>query len=254
MGRMTFAPALPDRMPPGYELPPVLDLTLGPADPAFVDETDTAMAEVVASLPAIALWRVWDLSGPSRLFLIELDCAPADVPGLTAGLNAVLLQLGADNTRIEAYAASSVPPETLLHARDNSALLWAAEATEPVRVAQAWDRIDPERGPCFDDGHERLTDPERTAVLRYFDDAPRLLSSTETMVDIVEPERGAVVPVIHRTDGRWAWTDLAPYYLRTYGLAPDPGLLAHVRANNYQVPELTHVARQRVLAELFSPA
>ena len=251
-----FVPALPERLPPGYELPPVLDLSLRTAEEAagFVDEIDVTAVALVPDLPAVGLWRSWRLRPaalPVRVFVIEFDCPVDDLAGLTAGITLALRQAGAATPQVEAYAVGTEVPPYQRAARDSSALLWAAEATEPIRVAQAFDRLDPERGPSFDDGHERLTGPERDAVLRYFDEAPALLTTTDTMVDFVEPERGSVVPVIHRTDGRWAWTDLAPYYLRTYGLAPDPGLLEHVRANGYQVPELGHVARQRVLAELY---
>lgn len=254
-----FVPALPERLPAGFELPPVLDLCLRSPEEAegFVDDVDAAAVTALAALPAVALWRSWRLrrSGPrARVFLVELDCPVDSLPEFAAGLITALEQAGAGAPQVEAYAAGTELPAYQTRARDNSALLWAAEVTEPVRVAQAFDRLDPERGPSFDDGHERLADPERAAVLRYFDAAPALLTTTETMVDFVEPQRGAVVPVIHRTDGHWAWTDLAPYYLRNYGLAPDPGLLAHVRANNYQVPQLGHIARQRVLAELFHAA
>jgi hypothetical protein len=33
-----------------------------------------------------------------------------------------------------------------------------------------------------------------------------------------------------RTDGTWIWTDAVTFYLEEYHLAPEPDLLAHLRA------------------------
>jgi hypothetical protein len=37
-----------------------------------------------------------------------------------------------------------------------------------------------------------------------------------------------VVPLGYRTDGHRIWSEATTYYLATYGLGPDPGLLAQV--------------------------
>ena len=56
------------------------------------------------------------------------------------------------------------------------------------------------------------------------------------------------VPTIIRTDGTWIWTDSTAYYLREYGLQPDADLLAHIRANSYEVPFADGVAIHRATA------
>lgn len=56
-----------------------------------------------------------------------------------------------------------------------------------------------------------------------------------------------------RTDGAWAWCDATAYYLREYGLAPDPGLLAHMSAAAYVVPHVDGASVRRALAALREP-
>src|SRR5262249_43140631 len=75
---------------------------------------------------------------------------------------------------------------------------------------------------------------------------------TAVLFDEVDPVRGAgfTVPVDFRTDGIWVWTSATTYYLERHHLAPDPGLVAHVRARGYQRPELDGVDIHRALAAL----
>ena len=42
------------------------------------------------------------------------------------------------------------------------------------------------------------------------------------------------VPLTIRTDGEYVWTGPVTYYVQTYGVAPDPDFLAHVRAQGYE--------------------
>ncbi|MFG1885212.1 hypothetical protein [Micromonospora sp. NPDC049102] len=241
----------------GIEVPPVVDLTGPPSAliEAAVDEVDEAARSAVAELPgAVALWRAWRTGpGPdvTRVLLIEVD-RPDDDPSefrsrlaeATAADNGTLVEL------VGTYVEASPYQRQI---RRGAALLWAAEAGEGMRIARAFDVVDPVTGPGFAPEHERLDDTERDAVLRYLEDAPLLLTSTERMIDVVDPERGNVVPLDHRTDGLWVWTDSVPYYLRHHELAPDPEFLAAIRAGNYLLPPVTDIGRHRALAELFRP-
>jgi len=99
------------------------------------------------------------------------------------------------------------------------------------RLAAVFDSVDPATGPGFAPGRPRLQeDDEREAVARYLRAGAPVLLTTMLMDDVVDAGRRAVVPMGFRTDGRWIWTDTVTYYLQEYGLAPDPDLLAHVRA------------------------
>ncbi|MFD7908376.1 hypothetical protein ACFV4G_39810 [Kitasatospora sp. NPDC059747] len=99
------------------------------------------------------------------------------------------------------------------------------------RLAAVFDAVDPVTGPGFAPGRPRLAEgPERRAVVRYLRDGAAVLLTPTLMDDVVDPERRGVVPLGFRTDGQWIWTDTVTYYLETHGVAPEPGLLAHVRA------------------------
>jgi hypothetical protein len=93
--------------------------------------------------------------------------------------------------------------------------------------------------------HPRIDSPERERLVRYLSAGEPLLVTPALDVDVVAPELGQVVPVSFRTDGYWIWSDAAGYYLQRHGLAPDPGLLAHIRARDYAVPEIDGAALHR---------
>ncbi|MCX4745827.1 hypothetical protein OG455_09870 [Kitasatospora sp. NBC_01287] len=99
------------------------------------------------------------------------------------------------------------------------------------RLAAVFDKVDPVTGPAFERDHPRLADgPERAVVADYLRSGPHVLMTPMLMDDVLDPERRGVVPMSYRTDGEWIWTDTIAYYLDEYGLAPESGLLAHIRA------------------------
>jgi hypothetical protein len=72
--------------------------------------------------------------------------------------------------------------------------------------------------------------------------------------DILDPARGAVVPLNVRTDGSWIWTDMVTYYLNVYGMAPDPQLLSDLETTGYTMPAVDSVAMHRAMVALARPA
>ncbi|MFJ3902995.1 hypothetical protein [Streptomyces sp. NPDC090025] len=97
------------------------------------------------------------------------------------------------------------------------------------QLAAVFDHVDPVTGPGFADDHPVVADPDTLALLlrRLRAGAPVLVTPL-LMDDSLNPERKAEVPMNFRTDGRWIWTDTVTYYLAEYGVAPEPGLLAHL--------------------------
>ncbi|GAA1416796.1 hypothetical protein GCM10009662_67910 [Catellatospora coxensis] len=236
----------------------MIDLTGPPSalTEAATDAVDEAARAALAELPgAVALWRAWRTGAEpdaTRVLLAEVDLPRAELPRVAARITAAV---GGDaaGPLVELLVAGVEPSAYQWQIRRGAALLWAAEVHGPVLIARAFDVVDPVTGPGFDPGHERLAGTERDAVLRYLEDAPVLLSSTERMADVVDPVRGEVVPLDQRTDGAWVWTDCARYYLARHGLAPDPEFLAAIRARDYTLPVVTAIGRHRALAELFRP-
>ena len=91
-------------------------------------------------------------------------------------------------------------------------------------------------------------------MLAYLETATAVLTTTALMDDVVNEQRHGVVPMSMRTDGQWIWSDAVSYYLRQYGLSPDPELLRHIRTRRYDVPAADAVAVHRALAALQAPA
>lgn len=78
--------------------------------------------------------------------------------------------------------------------------------------------------------------------------------TTGTGEDVVDPARGAVVPMGLRTDGTWIWADAAAYYLREHHLAPDARLLAHIRRSGGLPPALGAASLLRVTDAMTDPS
>jgi hypothetical protein len=77
--------------------------------------------------------------------------------------------------------------------------------------------------------------------------------TTATFTDVVDPARGAVVPMSFRTDGVWIWTDTVTYYLAEHGMAPDAELLRHIEDRGTAPSDVDAVALHRAMAVLTSP-
>jgi hypothetical protein len=106
----------------------------------------------------------------------------------------------------------------------------SADRTE-FRLARVFDTVHPVDGPGFAPGHPQVEDgDERRALAAYLHEGEPVVMTTGLMKDVLDPERGGVVPINIRTDGTWIWTDTVTFYLEEYHLAPEPDLLAHLRA------------------------
>jgi hypothetical protein len=115
-----------------------------------------------------------------------------------------------------------------------------------------FDGVDPDRGPWFTTNRPVVADDaERDRLLTALRTAEIITWSSTWMVDVLNPERGDVVPLHLRTDGRWVWSDAVAYYLEQYGLAPDPDLVARLSAGGRAEP-LDEVGLHRVLVHLLS--
>ncbi|KUL26276.1 hypothetical protein [Actinoplanes awajinensis] len=219
-----FAPSPPGAPAFGAPGAPVLDLV---GRSSVLDDADRAAVTAVAALPgAIALWRSWQLDGPTRVYVLATTGKPPAFPA-------------------HCYTPGDDLSPYVRAARRSSALLWTAADAPPLRLAQVFDA---DGG--FAPDHERLDGPGRDHVLAYLTAGAAVLGTTDRGTDVVDPERGAVVPLDLRTDGRWIWPDMVTYYLREHGLAPEPDLLADIRAAAAP-PAVDPVGEHRALAALF---
>jgi hypothetical protein len=91
----------------------------------------------------------------------------------------------------------------------------------PFQQAPVFDRVDAVDGPAFAADHPLIADPSTLDMLLTRLNAGTLILATPALMDdIVDPARGARVPLGFQTDGVWIWTQTIAYYLREYGLAP----------------------------------
>lgn len=275
-----IAPVSPELLATlGDAAPRCLDLTGGYQGPGAADAVDAA---AVAALTAdrvraepLALWRAWRYPGfsaqwppPKRLFLVQVRTRPVS---LAAELQAALAAAGESEPQVEVFTDPDDLPAYQRTALDFAALLWTAAPAEPVRVAPTFPAADrlpdlamllgegstelgtTEELPGFGPDHPRLAGPERSAILEYLAAGVPLILTAERGADLVSPARGRVVPLSLRTDGRWVWSDAIAYYLDEYGLAPDGGLSAAIRAGDHRMPEVSAAALHRALAAIFPP-
>ncbi|WP_026316453.1 hypothetical protein [Actinokineospora enzanensis] len=144
-----------------------------------------------------------------------------------------------DELRLFPRADHNVPP-------------WWRKRVEPaVRSPRVWDGLGTDGKPV---PRPPVPAAERSLVLAYLEDAPAVLAARSHDKDVYDPEREPAVPLVFRTDGLWVWPGAVPYYLREHDLAPDPELLAHIRARGFVLAEVDETARDRALAVVTAPS
>ena len=266
-----------------------LDLTVPPVPgqpEGLVDELDIAAAQSAAAVPgAAAYWRAWRSPAdaapwprPVRIHLLAVESGTA--PYLAAAaLQEELADLGERDPQVEAFALDDELPAYQRTARARGALLWTAKPRGPVRLASVYDLADSPSGAGFSPARARLGAAERERVAAYLAAGTLLLATTARLDDVLAPAafnsagfdpaafdstasdsrasdstgRGRV-PVNFRTDGAWVWSDAAHYYVHKHGVAPDPGLLEHIRAAGLRPGTPDALALFRALAALTAPA
>ncbi|MGI5520035.1 hypothetical protein ACQEUX_03685 [Micromonospora sp. CA-259024] len=260
-----LAPVSPEELAEhGDAVPYSIDLTVPYDGPGAADGIDQVAVTAVAAqfgdgVAVTALWRVWRFPAidtqwppPRRIYLLQ-GGDEAALPALAARTQDALELAGETDPQVEAFLNPDDLPAYQRTALGFSALLWTAAPPAVPLVAQVYDTFDPERGPGFAPDHPRLDGEERDRVLSYLAEGAPLLITATRSPDVVDAGAGEVVPAGFFTDGHWIWTDAAAYYLRTYGLAPDPDLLDAIRANHYLPPEVDVVAVHRALSILYAP-
>ena len=245
----TFVSALPNPRVFGGRVPPLSDLT---GREALMDPTDqTAVAAARQQPGAMALWRGWRIAPdwaasvipPAPVFVLEATGPQAST---AAAVMRALSATGVSAPLVEVYRTGEKLPPYSAAARHSGALLWAGRDTPPIRIARVFD----DRG-GFAPGHAVLSGLELEQAAAFLDAGSPVLATTGRAADVVEPGRGQVVPMTYRTDGRWLWPESIAYYLRAYGLAPAPDLLAHIRSHGPDLPTTDPADEHRALALLF---
>jgi hypothetical protein len=218
-------------------------------DPA----ADEAVAQAIAAQPGvIGVWRAWRFPAdgapwplPRRVFVVEV--AAVDEPSLAAQMQELLAATGEADPQVEVYQSGSALPVYQEFARSYGELLWAAAPDPGVRLAEIFDEIDADAGPYFRPDHALLEEGEADKVVQYLYGGEPLLVTAGLMDDVMDSTQVYCVPMSFRTDGQWVWNEACAYYAEQYRLAPDPGLLDHLRSNDYAAPAVDGVGVHRAL-------
>ncbi|MEV5824922.1 hypothetical protein AB0L25_05040 [Spirillospora sp. NPDC052242] len=107
--------------------------------------------------------------------------------------------------------------------------------------AKPYDSTGPDGRPVVD--RPPVPDALRDPLVRYLESAPVVLAAHSYDTDLLADDRRAAVPLTFHTDGTWVWQGSVAYYLKTYGLPPEPALVAHVQAAGFQVPKVSDEAQ-----------
>ncbi|MEV4626864.1 hypothetical protein AB0J90_11320 [Micromonospora sp. NPDC049523] len=259
-----LAPVGPEVLADHGELIPYnVDLTRSDGGPAGPDGVDTALTGAIGEESGLlALWRCWrypalDTQWPpaKRMYLVYAadPTGGENLPGITARLQRVLADAGEVDPLVTVFSDADTLPMFQRTALGFAALLWTAEPQPEVRIARLFDPLDSgtaDRAPAADDP---LDADERDRVLRYLAHGVPLVITTTLFDDVVDPARGASVPMSFRTDGTWVWSDAVAYYLDQHGLAPEADFTAHIRGGRYAVPEVDVLSLHRALAAVQAP-
>ncbi|MFC7528577.1 hypothetical protein [Actinoplanes sp. GCM10030250] len=120
-------------------------------------------------------------------------------------------------------------------------------AGPPLRLAEA---STPARLPPPD---AALPVAERPKIVAFLRDAPLALAAYGTGEDPYDGDL-PVVPLHIHTDGVWVWSESLAYFAETYGLPPEPELLAHIRARGYRWSEVDEQTLQHAGRLVFGDA
>jgi hypothetical protein len=218
---------------------------------------DRAAVAAVRTEPAVhGIWRAWRIPAAGRckvakpVFVVEVD-TNADAAGLAARLQDQLIAAGEMYPQVEAYEVGEWLPAYQRTARVEGDLLWSRSADPGIRIAPLIDGfVGVGPGGC-EDAEILEDDHERELILRYLDAGAPVLITTAQIYDVIDRDRGRVVPMNFRTDGAWIWNDISSYYLRAYGFRPDRELISHIRANGYEIPQIDGVDEHRAISVLY---
>ena len=174
----------------------------------------------------------------------------ADEPGVAARMQEHLAAEGEADPQVEVYQSGVELPIYQEFARSYGELLWAAEPDPGVQVAAIFDEVDLDTGPTFRADHPKLDGDEAAKVVAYLLGGEPVLVADGLLDDVLDSTQVDCVPMGFRTDGIWVWNEASGYYAERHGLEPAPGLLAHLRSNDYIPPAVDGVALHRALQAL----
>ncbi len=120
------------------------------------------------------------------------------------------------------------------------------------RIARIFDGAGPSGRPMVN--RPPIEEDERDSLVSYLSSARMVLPERGFDTDHLAGDGRQAVPVAFHSDGTWVWPAAVPYYLRVYGLPPEPALVEQARSTNYLPPELDEAASAAAAANITGPS
>lgn len=115
-----------------------------------------------------------------------------------------------------------------------------------MRTAKVFDGTDANGRPTLN--RPPLHAQEIPWIIAYLEQGPTVLMAHSTDTDAYDA--GAQdVPLTYSTDGTWIWPGAVTYYLRKYGISPDPELVDQIRSRRFQLEAVSQAAQDQAAAE-----
>ncbi|WP_116041298.1 glycohydrolase toxin TNT-related protein [Amycolatopsis palatopharyngis] len=116
------------------------------------------------------------------------------------------------------------------------------------RIARIFDGAGPGGRPVIN--RPELEVDEQDRLLEYLDAAPVVVPNRGYDIDRLASTPEGTVPVAFHSDGVWIWPAAVNYYLREYGVSPEPDLIQHIHASGFAVPAVPDQLRQAAAAHI----
>lgn len=113
-----------------------------------------------------------------------------------------------------------------------------------MNLASPFDGIDALGKPVLSTDRTTVSDPEECQRIQQFLDGGGLVMMTgRKSLDLIDSNRGRVVPIHFRTDGVWIWPKGIGYYLLEYSVPVQTAFLQHIRDCDYvaTVPDMPEI-------------
>ncbi|MBB5874167.1 hypothetical protein F4553_007601 [Allocatelliglobosispora scoriae] len=122
-----------------------------------------------------------------------------------------------------------------------------------MRIARIFDGVTADAGPRMAADHAKAEPAAAERLSAYLRSGVLVLGSAATLDDVVDPARGAVVPMSFRTDGDWVWCEAVAYYVEEHGLLPEAEFVAAIQARGFVHRPVDDATLRLALTVLLEP-
>lgn len=104
-------------------------------------------------------------------------------------------------------------------------------------------------GPSLPKSVRPAATSDEDRVVRYLQLSPTFAASGPMVDDVLDPSNKSVARLETATDGQWMWPRDLAYYVAKYHVELPEEFVRHMRARDWQVPELSNDYLAELAAE-----